>query len=131
MGTIVVKNVDRDVYRHLKSVAALKGCTVGEALTEAMRLWLTLNEAISRDYLEYLIRREKSERKLEEVQREYGERFKGRYAVICDGKLVNICESEEEAFEVASKSGGRQCIIARLGEPAKEKRVELGMGVLT
>ena len=42
MGTIVVKNVDRDVYRRLKSVAALKGCTVGEALTEAMRLWLAL-----------------------------------------------------------------------------------------
>lgn len=131
MRTLVVKNVDDDVYRRLKGVAALKGYTVGKALTEAMRLWLALNEAVSRDYLDYVTCRERSERKLVEIQERYGETRRGEYVVICDGELVKICKNEDEAFRAAAGSGAKQCIVAKLGEPPKEKRVELGMGVLT
>ena len=128
-NVIVVKNVDKDIYRRVKSAATLKGYTIGEALTEAMRLWLLLNEVSSRDYLEYLTCRKKSERKLKEVQREYGERFKGKYVVICDGRLIKICDDKDEAYRVASESRATQCIIAQLGRAIEERRIELGMGV--
>lgn len=127
---IVVKNVDKDVYRRLKSVAALKGYTIGRALTEAMRLWLLLNEATSRRYLDYLMCRERSERRLREVERLHGEEYKGKYVVVCDGRLVKVCDDEEEARRAAVSSGATQCIIARIGEGVKEEVIELGMGVL-
>ena len=130
MGTIVVKNIDEDVYRRLKSVAALKGYTIGRALTEAMRLWLAFNEATSRSYLDYIVSREKSEKKLREIQGKYGRQRQGEYAVICDGELVGIHRDEDEARRAAAKSGARQCIIARLGRPPREEKVELGMGIL-
>ena len=130
-NVIVVKNVDKDIYRRVKSVAALRGYTLGRALTEAMKLWLLINEAASRDYLEYLSCREKSERKLKEIQKKYGEKFKGKLVIICDGELIKICDNEDEAFMVAGKSNAKQCIIARLGEVTKEHKVEMSMGILS
>ncbi len=127
---IVVKNVDKDVYRRVKSVAALKGYTLGRALNEAMRLWLMLNEAPSRGYLEYLVCREKSEKKVLEVQRKYGEKLKGKYVVVCDGEVIGFYDSRDDALSVAGKSSAKECIIAVLGEIAEEKHLALGMGVL-
>ena len=127
---IVVRNVDKNIYRRVKSIATLKGYTMGEALTEAMKLWLLLNEINSKEYLEYLLQREKSEEKLKEVQEEYGSKFKGKYVVICDGELIKICNDEEEAYRTASKTKATQCIIAQLGRiTEEEKRLELGMGI--
>jgi len=127
---IVVKNVDKNIYKRVKSVVALKGYTLGKALTEAMKLWLLLNEAASREYLEYLTYREKSERKLKEIQREYGEKFRNKYVVICNGELIKICNSEDEAFTIAGESRAIQCIVAQLGKKVKEQKIEMGMGVL-
>ncbi|OYT46993.1 MAG: hypothetical protein B6U85_06350 [Desulfurococcales archaeon ex4484_42] len=129
-SVIVVRNVDRNIYRRVKSIATLKGYTMGEALTEAMKLWLLLNEINSKEYLEYLLQREKSEKKLKEVQEKYGSRFKGKYVVICDGELIKICGDEEEAYRIVSKIKATQCIIAQLGRiTEEEKRLELGMGI--
>ena len=127
---IVVKNVDKSLYRRLKSVASLKGYTIGEALNEAIKLWLMVNEVISRDYLDYITCREKSERTLREIQERYGREHRGKYVVICDGVFKGLFNSEKEALKRASESKARECIIAKLGEPIREERIEFGMGVL-
>lgn len=130
VDVIVVKNVDKSLYKRLKSVASLKGYTIGEALSEAIKLWLMLNEAVSRDYLDYLSCREKSEDKLREVQEKYGEKHRGRYVLICDGVFIGLFNSRKKAREKTCEFKAKECIIAKLGELIKEERIEFGMGVL-
>ena len=129
-NVIVVKNVDKNLYRRLKSAASLKGYTIGEALNEAIKLWLMLNEAISRDYLDYLTCRERSEEKLKEVYEKYCKKHKGKYVVVCDGIFTGIFDNEKKALNSVCKSKARECIVAKLGELIKEEKVEFGMGVL-
>ncbi len=60
--TIIVKKVDKSIYARLKSIAVLRGITVGEALTEAMKLWLLFNEPPNREYLEHIMARKRVRR---------------------------------------------------------------------
>lgn len=43
-----IRNLDDDVYRHLKARAALRGTTVGELVNEALRAWLRLPDGTRR-----------------------------------------------------------------------------------
>lgn len=43
-----VRNLDEQTYRELKARAALEGKSVGEALTEAIRAWLTGSHPLTR-----------------------------------------------------------------------------------
>ncbi len=128
---VVVRNVDKDLYRRLKSIAALKGYTIGEALNEAIRLWLSFNEIYDSRFLDYMISREKSRKKISEIISRYsGEEYKGKYAVVCSGEFIGIYDSLDEAMKAAGRQDTIQCTIAELGKTIRRERIELGMGVM-
>ena len=120
---VFLRGIDEKLYAEVKARAAILGITVSEAVNRALEVWL-------RTPISEVIESSDGKRKLREVERLHGEEYRGKYVVVCDGRLVKVCDDEEEARRAAVSSGATQCIIARIGEGVKEEVIELGMGVL-
>lgn len=131
MGTIAIKKVDEKLYRRAKALASLRGETVGEAVNEALAMWLS--QRTRPDLLDKWEELEKQAKvnndAFDEVRHELMRRHKGEYAVIRGGKLVGSYETPEEAYLAAANREGAQTIVAHLvDEPPKV--VELGWSLM-
>ena len=82
---VLIKNIDERLYRALKAKASLKGISVGEAINDAIRLWL------------------ESESRHINDKRFWDAVYEGKYALFCDGQFVGAFESEDRMLEEAKK----------------------------
>lgn len=127
MGTIAVKNVDEKLYRRAKALASLRGETVGEAVNEALAMWLS--QRTSPDLLDKWEELEKQAKvnndAFTKMRPELMHKHRGEYAVIREGRLVGVYKEADEAYSTAGGHKGAQAVVARLvDEPPRT--VELG-----
>lgn len=131
MGTVAVKNVDEKLYRKVKALASLRGRTVGEAVNEALALWL--GQRTNVDLLEKWDGLEEQSRlnnsTFEKLLPDLIAKHPGKFAVIRSGKLVGVYQRVADADREASKSNGAQVIVEQLVEK-KPRVVELGWSLL-
>ena len=82
---VLIKNIDERLYKALKAKTSLKGVSVGEAINDAIRLWL------------------ESESRHVNDKRFWDAVYEGKYALFCDGQFVGAFESEDRMLEETKK----------------------------
>jgi hypothetical protein len=131
MGTVAVKNVEEKLYRRVKALASLRGKTVGEAVNEALAMWLSQRTRV--DFLDKWddleVQARVNNQVFEKVRPELTAKHPGKFAVVTSGRLVGVYQRKEDAYREASKSDGAQTIVARLVDE-KPRVVEVGWSLL-
>jgi len=119
-----IKNFDEELYRLVKTCAALENRTTASVIEEAVRNWL----ASRRDYDEILawVRLERGYQKNLDALRRLGERRRG-YALICNGEAVEVFDEYLDAVRRSLEIQAPQATIVKLPLGAKPERLELGM----
>jgi hypothetical protein len=102
---VLIKNMDEQLYRLLKTRAAILGISVCEAIQQAISIWLDVTDSLSdRNRV---------------VLNTYPEAIKayndGKYILACDGEYIGSFDTEEEAIREAKKYG--KCVIDYKGYP--------------
>jgi len=125
---ITVKNVDEEVYKRFKAVAALKGVTLGEALNEAMKLWIKVSLS-SDKYLQIEVEAEKNREVFRKMEKDLLSKFSGKFVAIAGGKLIGLFDNREEAIRAISNLNVKHAIVTKI-EKKKPRVIEFGMSVL-
>jgi len=130
VGKVVAfKNVDEELYRKFKAMVALKGLTLGEALNQALSLWIKASENIDVvEYLEIIKEAEANRRVYRELEDYLIRNHMNKYVAIARGKLLGIFDSREEALKAIKEVKPRHAIVTRV-EPKKIRIIELGMSL--
>ncbi|MCS4539895.1 MAG: hypothetical protein HYU03_04300 [Thaumarchaeota archaeon] len=131
MGTVAVKKVDEKLYRKLKALAALTGITMGEAVNNALDLWVKLTAGgVSLE--KWATLEEEARRDNELYQREESRllsEHRGEYVSIVDRKILGIFKKLDDAVRATSRTGSKHGIVTRI-EEKRRKTVELGWSIL-
>ncbi len=131
LGTIAVKNVDEKLYKRAKALASLRGETLGEAVNEALAMWLS--QRTTPDLLDKWEELEKQAKVNNDaflrMRPELMRKHRGEYAVIRGGKLVGSYPTPEDAFRAAANREGVQTVVAHLVD-IPPRAVELGWSLM-
>ena len=91
--TLVIKKLDPEKLRQFKAEAVRRGLLLHQALEEAITLWLNYNEAdLETDA-------DADNRVYEAMKEELSKKYKGKFIIIAEGKLIGIYENLNEASE--------------------------------
>ncbi|RLE73242.1 MAG: hypothetical protein DRJ37_00745 [Thermoprotei archaeon] len=105
---IIIRGINEKIYREFKAEAARRGLKIREAITEAIKLWLAINElpllAENRDSVFYLLNK-----------RELEEKYYGKYIAIRDGRVIVDAENLEELVLKLRKMGVNKALVIRPG----------------
>ena len=95
--TLVIKKLDPEKLRRFKAEAVRRGLLLHQALEEAITLWLNYNEAdLETDA-------DADNRVYEAMKEELSKKYKGKFIIIAEGKLIGIYENLNEASEKATQ----------------------------
>ena len=112
--TLVIKKVNEELIREFKAEAIRGGLTFSEALEQAISLWLPHVK------LSGTIRSEEEEnnRVYESIKKELERKYKGKYAVICHGRLSGIYESVKDITKALNSVSPKpkHAIVVKIGE---------------
>ncbi|BES81820.1 hypothetical protein [Pyrodictium abyssi] len=124
---VAVKNFDEELYRLVKAYASLEGRTVTSIFEEAVRLWIESRG----DYEEARLwaRLEQAYQENLRVLEENPQLLEGQkgYALLCNGRLVGVYPSHEEAAAASRRECRDQALIIQLPRQGDGRRVELGL----
>lgn len=125
---VAIKNFDDETYRLVKTYASLEGRTITSIFEEAIRLWMVNRKdyeevrlwvKLEQAYEENL----KAFKDNSQILKEYG---KG-YAVMCDGRLIGVFDSYEDAIKNSKKNCRIHALIIKLPYEKRGERIELGL----
>jgi len=107
--TLVIKKVDEKKLREFKAEAIRRGLTFSKAFEKAIDLWLkrgeTTVEAVDINNKLY-----------EEVKDELARKYRGKYVVIAEGRLLGVYDSLKEVSKVLKENPRiRRALVAKLG----------------
>ncbi len=130
MGTVAIKKVDEQLYRKVKALASLRGSTIGEAVNEALSLWVQLaGRGGSIDKWLELEKESKEDNEIFEKEKQLLlKEHRGQYVAIAHGKIVGTFNSTREAYQVISKENAKHGIVTRI-EEKPTKVVDLGWSI--
>jgi len=130
--TVAIKNVDIELYRKIKAIAALEGKTIGEIVNDALRTWLSLK--VNKYFEEWLKLEECYEINYDCLKQNLSylfEKHNGKYVAICDGKIVSI---KSEYYDIAKETAQkceRHALIVKIEKPLRVRTVDLGFPVIS
>jgi hypothetical protein len=116
---VLVRGVDQDVYKMAKSAAALRGVSMGAAVSDALRSWV--NDERKEDEIE-----KEAKQNVQYVKTHWGElkKHQGKVVVISGRKLRAVFSSYEEARDYAGRF--RLALTFKVDELPRRREVELG-----
>ncbi len=124
---VAIKNFDEELYRLVKMYASLEGRTISSIFEEAVRYWMKSRE----DYEEIRlwVSLEEAYRENLRVLKEKSPLLKKQgdgYALICNGSLVGIFSSYEEAAKRSQEVCKVHALIVKLPHEEEVREMELG-----
>lgn len=91
--TLVIKKIDPEKLRQFKAEAVRRGLLLHQAIEQAITLWLNYNEAdLETDA-------DANNRFYEATKEELSKKYKGKFIIIAEGKLIGVYENLSEASE--------------------------------
>lgn len=96
MSSVLIKDVDKQLYSRFKAEAALRGIKIGEALQLAMKKWLE-NQSTNNEIETQRIRNNAVFRQL---LPNLIEEHKDQWIVISNGQLKGIVKHKNEAIQM-------------------------------
>ena len=130
MSVLSIRGIDRKLYQRIKAVAVLRGIKVGDALNEAMRIWLSIKPQALAKLEEIEKEAEVNRRKYSQIRDELLEKYEGLYIAIANGKLLGVFSSLEEAAKAVEDTGAKHGIVDRLSKEEEVSEVELGWSLV-
>lgn len=115
---VLIREVEDEAYRRAKALAALRGISMGSALSEALGIWAE-DERSDRMYEEY-------RKDLDFVRREWKRlrRQRGKTIVVASQKIEGVFDSYKEAYEYSSKF--KVALTFVVEESPQEREIEFG-----
>lgn len=109
--TLVIKKLNPDKLRQFKAEAVRRGLLLHQALEEAITLWLNRNEADLETDVEI------NNRAYEAAKEELFKKYKGKFIIIAEGKLIGVYENLNEASKKlrALKPHIKHAILTKVG----------------
>lgn len=109
--TLVIKKLDPEKLRQFKAEAVRRGLLLHQALEEAITLWLNYNEA------DLETEADTNNRVYEAMKEVLSKKYKGKFIIIAEGKLVGVYENLNEASEElrSLKFHIKHAILTRIG----------------
>ncbi len=125
---VAIKNFDEELYRLIKTYAALEGKTVASIFEEAVSTWLE-SRSNYREVLEWtkLDRAYEENLKVFMESRELLKNSREGFVLVCDGSLVGIFESYEEAIKRSREKCRIHSLIIRLPYQRDRREIEIGL----
>ncbi|MHA1359397.1 MAG: hypothetical protein ACTSQI_22265 [Candidatus Helarchaeota archaeon] len=122
--SVLIKDVDKELYARFKAAAALRGLRLNEALCKAMEYWIKMEKIIDENDTDRMINNAVYRRLLPELIKEH----EGEWVVISKGELVGLFKTRAEAISaIETNDLVQNCnIIAPITK--KQRRVTLGFG---
>ena len=114
--TILVRGVEVEAYRKAKAAAALKGVSIGTAVSQALREWASDAAPADADV--------RADRDF--VKRNWAkpEPHKGKTVVVQGGKLRGIFDGFDAAAEFSSRF--EVALVFTVNEPPAKRELEIG-----
>jgi hypothetical protein len=115
---VLIREVDDEVYRRAKAVAALRGISMGSAVSEALENWGNeKSHGIDEEY----------RKDLEFVRKEWKQlrKHQGKAIVIASQKIKGVFDSYNEAREFSSKFKVALTFVVDENSP-EERDIEIG-----
>ncbi|MDG6919886.1 MAG: hypothetical protein JRN13_05925 [Nitrososphaerota archaeon] len=116
--TILVRGVEVEAYRRAKAAAALKGVSIGTAVSQALREWAGAPDAAPTD-AEVRADRDFVKRNWAKL-----EPHKGRTVVVQGGKLRGVFDDLDAATEFSSRF--EVALVFTVKGPPVERELEIG-----
>ncbi|MEM4415970.1 MAG: hypothetical protein QXH32_08420 [Candidatus Caldarchaeum sp.] len=110
---VIIRRMDRELYRRLKARASLMGCRVTDDVQEAVKRWLEqgdklVDTEVDADNAAY-------ERMKPVLLAEH----KGKYAVFFSGRFAGVADSLKDACSMVRAAGALKALVVRVGEEEK------------
>jgi len=108
---VIVRGLDETLHRKFKAEAALRGISQSQALEEAMRVWLHVENNKSA-----LEENEVNNLAYERMKDQLTKKYRGKFVVFCSGRFLGAADSLEEAGALARASSERKALVSKIGE---------------
>ncbi|MCY3412826.1 MAG: hypothetical protein INQ03_14410 [Candidatus Heimdallarchaeota archaeon] len=95
--SVLIKDIDKELYSKFKAEAALHGIKVGEALTLAMQTWLDQQHKNSQNDPDRTRNNATYRRLIFSLEKEHA----GKWMIINKAQLVGVFANREEALKMA------------------------------
>jgi hypothetical protein len=130
MSTVAIKKIDSKLYRRVKALASLRGRTVGEAVNEALSVWIQLvSKGASIDTWLELEEESREDNKVFEEERQRLLRdHKGEYVAIANGRILGTFNAIKDAYQVIAKEKTKHGIVTRI-EDSPTQIIDLGWSI--
>lgn len=109
--TLVIKKIDKEKLRIFKVEAVKRGLLLHQALEEAITLWLNFSQTLIESDVDI------NNKVYERMRRELLEKYKGKFALIAEGRLIGIFDKAGEALRNlhALCPNARHAILTKIG----------------
>lgn len=111
--TLVIKKIDEQKLREFKAEAIRRGLTLGQALEEAIDLWISVKDRI-------LVESDINNMVYNEIKNDL-EKYVGKYIVIVKGKFLGSFATLDEVAKVLKKYHGSHGIVLHVGYDVRPK----------
>lgn len=98
--SILIRDVNKELYTKIKAYAISRGIKVGQVMDEAMNDWLNKQEGINKD--EEMI---KNEVAFNQIQSTLERDHQGKWALICNGSLITIQNTLQNLIREKNRKG--------------------------
>ena len=107
---VLLRGVAKQTYRRFKAEAAARGKRIGEALQEAIEVWLYTQEK------QVLSESEANNRAYLQAKKKLFLEHKGKYAAFGAGRFLGIANTFDEACKIVRRAGIGRSIVTKIAE---------------
>ncbi|MCY3412045.1 MAG: hypothetical protein INQ03_10480 [Candidatus Heimdallarchaeota archaeon] len=120
--SVLIRDIDKELYKQFKAKAVMQGIKVGTALTLAMEKWLKEDEDLPN------LMRAKNKDTLKSIRNRMMTEHAGKWLLISDGDLMGIYETKQQVLEAIKEKHlvTKNNLISHL-QDNPERTVRLGI----
>jgi len=122
--SVLIKDVDKELYAQFKAAAVMRGLRLNEALCKAMEYWIKLEQAKDKIDDERMLNNAAYRRLIPQLLKDH----EGEWIVISKGELIGIFDNQRNAVTaIKTHDLLNQCnIVSPI--TTKKRKVTLGFG---
>lgn len=122
--SVLIRDLDKEIYAKFKAKAVEQGLKIGEALTKAMIEWIKSSEATNPEEIEIKKNMFIYRTMIKDLEKSYS----SKWGLISEGELQCIKDTREEiAQELENRNlVGKPCFIFQIGVKLKKRTFGLG-----
>jgi len=122
--SVLIKDVDKELYARFKAAAAMRGLRLNEAFSKAMKHWLESEKVSDRDDSDRMMNNAAYRRLFPQFIKDH----EGEWVVISKGELIGIFKDRQEAIKAIKTNNLMDSCNIVSPIIKKQRKVTLGFG---